>query len=68
MRQEEHDELASSRANNDPPRKPRIMTALWPRVIEVWMAVLLLAFFIIRILGSNAAQRLFAHFGDFQAR
>jgi hypothetical protein len=44
-------------------RAPAILSAIWPRLIEAWMVVLLLAFFVIRILGSSVGQRFLAHLG-----
>jgi len=37
---------------------PSFLQRLWPRLIELWIAYVLVAFFIIRILGSGLVQRL----------
>ena len=37
---------------------PSFLRRLWPRLIELWIAYVLVAFFIIRILGSGLVQRL----------
>jgi len=37
---------------------PSFLRRLWPWLIELWIAYVLVAFFIIRILGSGLVQRL----------
>ncbi len=32
--------------------------SLWPRLIDLWLSAVLVAFFLIRILGSQTAKRL----------
>ena len=40
-----------------------IARTLWPRLVELWIAVVLIGFFFIRVLGSHAAQRVFSLLG-----
>jgi hypothetical protein len=51
---------------SDPPsdsQHPRtLLQALWPRFIELWIAAVIAVFFLIRILGSQTAQRMLAPF------
>jgi len=35
---------------------------LWPRLIELWIALVLVVFLVIRILGSETGQRILKHF------
>jgi hypothetical protein len=35
---------------------------LWPRLIELWLAAVLVTFFVIRVLASQTAQRLLGRF------
>ena len=42
----------------NPTRTPSFLQRLWPWLIELWIAYVLVAFFIIRILGSGLVQRL----------
>jgi hypothetical protein len=37
--------------------------ALWPRLIELWIAGVLIAFFVVRVLGSQTARGLLNHLG-----
>ena len=37
--------------------------ALWQRVIELWLAAVVVAFFLIRVLGSQTAKRLLSGLG-----
>jgi hypothetical protein len=37
---------------------PSFLHRLWPWLIELWIAYVLVAFFIIRIIGSGLVQRL----------
>lgn len=37
-----------------------LLQALWPRFIELWIAAVIAVFFLIRIVGSQTAQRIFA--------
>lgn len=37
--------------------------ALWPRLMEFWLTVVVVAFFLIRILGSQTAKRLLSGLG-----
>jgi hypothetical protein len=37
--------------------------ALWPRLMEMWLTVVVVAFFLIRILGSQTAKRLLSGLG-----
>jgi hypothetical protein len=39
---------------------PPFLQRRWPWLIELWMAYVLVSFFIIRILGSGLVQRLLA--------
>lgn len=39
--------------------------ALWPRLIELWLTAVVVAFFLIRILGSQTAKRLLSGLGHF---
>jgi hypothetical protein len=41
-----------------PTATPSFFQRLWPRLIELWVAYVLISFFIIRILGSGLVQRL----------
>lgn len=41
-----------------PTTAPSLFQRLWPWLIELWIAYVLIAFFIIRILGSGLVQRL----------
>lgn len=47
----------SNEAGN-PTTEPSLLQRLWPWLIELWIAYVLVAFFIIRILGSGLVQRL----------
>ena len=38
--------------------RPGVARALLLRLIELWLAAVLVAFFLIRVLGSHTAQRL----------
>jgi len=42
----------------DPTTAPSLLQRLWPWLIELWIAYVLVSFFIIRILGSGLVQRL----------
>jgi hypothetical protein len=42
---------------SQPPRAPFIKN-IWPRLIELWLAAVLIAFFVVRVLGSSTAQRI----------
>jgi hypothetical protein len=48
-----------SREVKHPAIAPSLFQRLWPWLIELWIAYVLVAFFIIRILGSGLVQRLF---------
>jgi len=37
--------------------------ALWPRLIEFWLTAVVVAFFLIRVLGSQTARRLLSGLG-----
>jgi hypothetical protein len=37
--------------------------ALWPRLIELWLTAVVVAFFLIRVLGSQTAKRLLSSLG-----
>jgi hypothetical protein len=37
--------------------------ALWPRLIEMWLTAVIVAFFLIRVLGSQTAKRLLSSLG-----
>jgi hypothetical protein len=37
---------------------PSFLRRLWPWLIELWIAYVLVTFFIVRILGSGLVQRL----------
>jgi hypothetical protein len=37
---------------------PALLQTLWPRLIELWLAAVLVTFFIVRILGSSFGQRI----------
>jgi hypothetical protein len=47
----------SNKAGN-PTTAPSFRQRLWPWLIELWIAYVLVAFFIVRILGSGLVQRL----------
>jgi hypothetical protein len=38
------------------------LAMLWPRLIELWIAGVVLAFFLVRVLGSQTGQRVLSHF------
>jgi hypothetical protein len=44
----------------NPPRSFAILQPLWPRLIEFWLSAVLAVFFIVRIAGSQTAQRIAA--------
>ncbi len=44
---------------NDQATDPSLLQRVWPWLIEIWISYVLVAFFIIRILGSGLVQRLF---------
>lgn len=46
----------------DDKKKVPELTWIWPRFIELWMFLAIAAFFVIRIVNSAAAHRIFAHF------
>lgn len=51
------------RAQRDLPRQRRVPTFLariWPFLIELWVAAILVTFFFIRVLGSQTAHRIFS--------
>lgn len=54
---------ASKQGENEGAETRSMGTRLWPALIELWMAGLLAAFFVIRILGSSVGQRLLARLG-----
>jgi len=39
------------------------LSRLQPLLIELWIAAVLLTFFVIRVLGSSIGQRVLAHVG-----
>lgn len=39
-----------------------VLSSLWARLMELWLAAVLLAFFLIRILNSQTGQALLARF------
>jgi hypothetical protein len=46
------------------PKHLALFGACWPIFIELWLAFVLVSFFIIRVLGSNLGQRIiFRHHG-----
>lgn len=38
------------------------LRAIWPRIIELWIASILVIFFVVRVLGSQSARRIFQSF------
>jgi hypothetical protein len=42
--------------------RPRLFwrRVIWPRFLELWIFTVLIAFFIIRVMGSQTAQRVFS--------
>lgn len=40
-----------------PPQQSKFASAVWPRLIELWLASILFTFFVVRILGSRLVQR-----------
>jgi hypothetical protein len=38
------------------------LLALWPRAVELWIATVLVTFFVVRVLGSGTGQRILSHF------
>lgn len=42
----------------NPTTAPSLLQRIWPWLIELWIAYVLVAFFIVRILGSGLVQRL----------
>jgi hypothetical protein len=54
---------ASKRSGSEGAKRRSFAARFWPVVIELWMAGLLAAFFVIRILGSGLGQRLLARLG-----
>lgn len=40
-----------------------VLRAMWPRLIELWIALVLLTFFVVRVLGSGSWQRILARLG-----
>jgi hypothetical protein len=50
--------------NGEGGEKPaRIAGLLWPRVVELWIFVAIVIFFLIRVLGSHTAQTLLSGIG-----
>jgi hypothetical protein len=43
---------------------PEIARLLWPRLVELWIFTAIAIFFLIRVLGSRAAQRLLSRIGS----
>lgn len=45
-------------------RKPQrsLLSALWPRLIELWLAGILVVFFLVRVLGSQTVHNILARF------
>jgi hypothetical protein len=41
-----------------------IARLLWPRLVELWIFTAIAIFFLIRVLGSHAAQRLLSRIGS----
>lgn len=39
-------------------RQPWVAKVLWPRLMELWILAVLVMFLVIRVLGSQTAQRL----------
>jgi hypothetical protein len=39
---------------------PSLLQRLWPWLIELWIAYVLVTFFIVRIIGSGTVQRFLA--------
>jgi hypothetical protein len=54
---------ASKRRENEGAEQRSFAARVWPVLIELWMAGLLAACFVIRILGSGLGQRLLARLG-----
>ena len=40
-----------------------IVRLLWPRLMELWIFLVIVIFFLIRVLGSHTAQRLLSSIG-----
>ena len=51
------------KTTNDRQRLAAIMHMIWPRLIELWIAVVLVIFFLVRVLELRTAQRLLNGFG-----
>ena len=49
--------------DNNPILSPTILHRLYPWLIELWIASILLVFFIIRVLGSGMGQRVLSALG-----
>jgi hypothetical protein len=45
-----------------PRRRFAMVRALWPRLIELWLSAVLVTFILIRVFGSQTAQRLLSRF------
>jgi hypothetical protein len=45
------------------PRPKSVAHRFYSWLIELWIAAVLIGFFIVRVLGSGLGQRLLSHFG-----
>jgi hypothetical protein len=50
-------------ANMRQPRQWKFASAIWPRLIELWLASILITFFVVRILGSRFVQHVLGGLG-----
>jgi hypothetical protein len=49
--------LSKSPLPQDNTERPQTLaSAIWPRLIELWLASILFTFFVVRILGSRSVQ------------
>jgi len=54
-------ERIAEKSTNGDRRPPRSFTKLlWQRLVELWIFLTILTFFLIRVLGSRAAQGIFS--------
>ena len=54
----ENGSIAYANDTVDAPKHPPLFGACWPILIELWLAFVLISFFIVRVLGSNLGQRI----------
>ena len=49
----------SSTDGTKEPRRSVVATVIWTRLMDVWISIVIALFFLIRVLGSHAAQVFF---------